>query len=92
MCYSFKTSILSYILGMISGIFAILTNQIVLGVLILTYSQMQLAEMLIWHGIDTNNENLNKFGTSYGKYLLATHNIQSVLELYCIYIVSKNKN
>lgn len=88
MCYSFKTSILSYILGMISGIFAILTNQIVLGVLILTYSQMQLAEMLIWHGIDTNNENLNKFGTSYGKYLLATHNIAIglgiILYIHCV--------
>ena len=92
MCYSFKTSILSYMLGMISGIFAILTNQIVLGILILTYSQMQLAEMLIWHGIDTNNENLNKFGTSYGKYLLATHNIAIGLGiLLYIHFVKKQK-
>lgn len=75
MCYSFKTSLLSYSLGMIAGIFAICTRQIVLGVLILTYAQMQFAELLIWHGIDTNNDKLNKFGTSYGKYLLATHNI-----------------
>lgn len=75
MCYSFKTSLLSYTLGIISGIFAICTRQIALGVLILTYSQMQFAELLIWRGIDTNNDKLNKFGTSYGKYLLATHNI-----------------
>jgi len=75
MCYSFKTSLLSYSLGIISGIFAICTKQIALGVLILTYSQMQFAELLIWYGIDTNNDKLNKFGTSYGKYLLATHNI-----------------
>ena len=92
MCYSFKTSILSYMLGMISGIIAILTNQIVLGVLILTYSQMQLTEMLIWHGIDTNNENLNKFGTSYGKYLLATHNIAIGLGiLLYVHFVKKQK-
>jgi len=74
MCYSFRTSIISYILGISSAIFAILTKQIVLGVLILAYSQMQLTEMLIWYGIDTENENINRIGTSYGKYLLATHN------------------
>ena len=88
MCYSFKTSVLSYMLGMISGIFAILTKQIVLGILILTYSQMQFAEMMIWYGIDTNDKNLNRFGTSYGKYLLATHNIAIgigiLLYIHCI--------
>ena len=75
MCYSFKTSLISYILGISSAIFAILTNQIVLGVFILVYSQIQFAEMLIWHGIDTNNDNMNRLGTSYGKYILVTHNI-----------------
>ena len=75
MCYSFKTSLISYILGISSAIFAILTNQIVLGVFILVYSQIQFAEMLIWYGIDTNNDNMNRLGTSYGKYILATHNI-----------------
>jgi hypothetical protein len=75
MCYSVKTSIISYTLGLISGIFALFTRQTVLGLLILTYSQMQFSELLIWHGIDTKNDNLNRFGTSYGKYLLATHNI-----------------
>ena len=75
MCYSFKTSLLSYSLGIIAGIFALCTRQITLGLLILTYSQMQFSELLIWHGIDTNNEKINKIGTSYGKYLLATHNI-----------------
>ena len=88
MCYSFRTSVISYILGISSAIFAILTKQIVLGVLILTYSQIQFAEMLIWYGIDTKNENINRFGTSYGKYLLATHNIAIVpgILLYISYI------
>lgn len=92
MCYSFKTSIVSYMLGMISGIFAILTNQMVLGILILTYSQMQFAEMVIWYGIDTNDKNINQFGTSYGKYLLATHNIAIGLGiLLYIHCVKKEK-
>ena len=75
MCYSFQTSLISYTIGIISGVFALCTRQITLGLLILTYSQIQLAELLIWKGIDDNNIGLNKFGSSYGKYLLATHNI-----------------
>lgn len=90
MCYSFRTSILSYVLGIISGIFALCTRQIVLGCLILTYSQMQFSEMLIWYGIDHNDTKINKFGTSYGKYLLATHNIAiSVGIIISVLIISK---
>jgi len=89
MCYSFTTSIISYVLGIISGIFALMTRQITLGILILTYSQMQFAELLIWHGIDTKNDDLNRFGSSYGKYLLATHNIAIGLGIILSIIISK---
>lgn len=75
MCYNFKTSILSYTIGILSAIIAFFTRQPVLGTLILCYSQMQLSELLIWHGIDTKNVKLNEIGTSFGKYLLASHNI-----------------
>jgi hypothetical protein len=34
---------------------------------------MQLAEGIIWKGIDDNNIKLNRIGTAYGKYLLPTH-------------------
>jgi hypothetical protein len=34
---------------------------------------MQLSEAIIWKGIDSNIELLNKIGTVYGKYLLPTH-------------------
>ena len=92
MCYSVKTSIISYILGIIAGIFALSTRQITLGILILTYSQMQLAELLIWQGIDTYNDNLNRTGTSYGKYLLAIHNIAiGIGIILSIIYVSKEK-
>lgn len=73
MCFSFKTSIVSYTLGMASAAFALYTDQLMLGMLILFYSQMQLAEAMIWRGIDTNNLELNRTGTSYGKYFLPTH-------------------
>jgi hypothetical protein len=75
MCFSFKTSIISYALGMISGVFAICTRQYVLGSLILAYCQMQLSEAIIWYGIDNNDTDINKFGTAYGKYLLSVHNL-----------------
>ena len=75
MCYSLRTSIISYSIGLISALVAFMTRQPVLGTLIFAYSQMQLSELLIWRGIDTNNIRLNKIGTQWGKYLLATHNI-----------------
>ena len=92
MCFSFKTSIISYILGMISGIFAICTRQIVLGCLILTYCQMQLSEALIWYGLDNNDTSTNKLGTSYGKYLLAMHNMAIGLGiiLSILFVVRRN--
>jgi hypothetical protein len=76
---------------MISGFVALFTNQIVLGMLILCYSQMQLSEAFIWKGIDTNNINLNKRGTTYGKYLLATHNIAIGLGIIIAILVNKQK-
>jgi hypothetical protein len=74
MCFSVKTSLISYMLGIVSAIFAFFTRQIVLGSLILSYAQMQLSELMIWYGIDTKNPVWNKRGTAFGKYLLATHN------------------
>lgn len=92
MCYSFKTSLMSYTLGMISAIAALLTRQYVLGCLILAYAQMQLSELIIWYGIDTNNIGLNKMGTSFGKYLLATHNLAIGIGIVLsIIILSKRK-
>ena len=75
MCYSFKTSIISFSLAMLAVIYGYYTNQPILATLILFYSQIQLSEALIWKGIDDNNVSLNKIGTSYGKYTLPTHNI-----------------
>jgi len=75
MCYSFKTSIISYTIGMCSAIFALCTNQVILGLLILFYTQMQLSEALIWRGLDTKDMILNKIGTRLGQFFLPSHNI-----------------
>jgi hypothetical protein len=90
MCFSFRTSLISYTLGMLSGAFAIYTGQLMLGTLMLFYSQMQLAEAFIWKGIDENNLKLNRAGTSYGKYLLPTHNFAIGLGLiFSVLLIQK---
>jgi hypothetical protein len=73
MCYSFKTSIISFTIGIISAIIAFYTRQYLIAVFILFYIQMQLSEAIIWRGIDKDDIKLNKIGTAYGKYLLPTH-------------------
>ena len=85
MCYSFQTSLISYAIGMISGIIALCTNQILLGCLILSYIQIQLSEALIWKGIDRQDLKMNRIGTSMAKYLLAIHNIGIAIGILIVY-------
>ena len=73
MCYSVTTSIVSYTIGIGSAMVALYTRQYVLGMLILCYCQIQLAEAVIWRGIDTDNLSLNRYGTRYAKYTLPAH-------------------
>ena len=75
MCFSVKSSIISLSLGVGAAIFAFRTGQFELGAFTLTYSIMQISEMLIWRGLDTNKPNLNKLGTAVGKYTLPLHNV-----------------
>ena len=92
MCYSARSSLISYSIGIISGIFALLTRQWVLAFLIFAFVQMQLAELLIWKSIDENNDDLNKKSSSFGKYLLATHNIAiGIGIIFAILYISKKK-
>jgi hypothetical protein len=92
MCYSFKTSLTSYILGIASAVFAFITRQVVLGCLIMSYSQMQLSEMMIWHGIDNNDKNWNKTGTTFGKFLLPIHNFAIGLGIILSVIFISKRN
>lgn len=91
MCYSFRTSIISYSLGMASAVFALATKQYVLGCLILFYCQMQLSEAIIWTAIDKRNLSMNKAGTKYGQYLLPSHNIGIGLGIIIAALMSGSK-
>lgn len=86
MCYSRNTSIISYIIGMLSAFFALYTNQYILGGLILFYSQIQLSEIVIWDGIDKGDTKQNILGTNIGKFALSCQNIGLSLGiLYTMY-------
>lgn len=91
MCYSQKSSIIAYSIGMISAILALATGQYILGTLILFFVQTQLAEFFIWKGIDESNTSLNKFGTAYLKYTLPSHNIAIGLGIIITVLVSGKK-
>ena len=82
MCFDFQTSIASYLAGILAGIAALYTGQIILGWFILCYCQIQLAEAVIWYGIDSESTTINRVGTTMLKYLLATHLIGLGLGIY----------
>jgi hypothetical protein len=75
MCYDLQVSGVSFATITISGLFALTHRQPILGCLMLCYGIMQLSEVLIWRGIDTNNQRLNEIGTKLAKYSLPSHNI-----------------
>lgn len=90
MCYNIQTSIFSFLTAITSGIVAIKLNLNILGSLILSYSIIQFSEIFIWRGINTNNNKLNKIGTSIGKYTLPSHNIAIGIGIIITYWSSKN--
>lgn len=75
MCYDIQTSVVSFTIVTVCGVTALGLKQPVLGCLMLTYGLMQLSEVLIWRGVDTKNETINRAGTTLGKYTLPSHNI-----------------
>lgn len=82
MCFDLRASIASYIIGLTAGLTALYTKQYILGWLILSYIQIQLAEAIIWYGIDTDSKSINKTGTLLLKYFLATHLIGVGIGIY----------
>ena len=92
MCYSFKTSIISYLIGMISGIVVLFIEEYIVGLLILAYCQIQLAEAIIWKGIDTDNVQLNKKGTLYAKYTLPAHLLAVGIGIMITLTINNNNN
>lgn len=75
MCYSFRTSVISFSIAILSSLLAFYWKMPIIGCLILFYCQIQLGEAMIWKGLDDNNKKLNRIGTLYIKYSLPSHNI-----------------
>lgn len=86
MCYSFEHSLVAFLSVTICGSIALALptrggnpswalHQPILGSLMLCYGLMQVSEMLIWRGIDTDTPALNRAGTAVGKYTLCAHNV-----------------
>ena len=74
MCWSFQASIITWIIGLATGIFLLcrrMKNDIIMALLILTYSGMQLWEALMWR--DQECTGLNKFATQGAYYTLWAH-------------------
>lgn len=83
MCYSVYSSLIAFIISFAVGIKmiqmggdgrAIEKNKYLpLSLLILTYSQVQLAEAFVWYGVDHNKLKWNRFGTTWLQYTLPLH-------------------
>ena len=57
----------------------------------LTYGLMQLSEVIIWRGVNTNNNSLNRVGTTIGKYTLPAHNMAIGVGVLVAYWASRDK-
>jgi hypothetical protein len=90
MCYDLKVSIVSFVTVSLSGLAAIKIKQPTLGLLMICYGLIQLAEAIIWIGIDKNNKNINKIGTKLAKYSLPLHNIAIGIGILIAFWAYKN--
>jgi hypothetical protein len=94
MCYSEKISIYSYVLGVVVGILIILKNKthplnLYAGILVLTYIQVQLAEAIVWRGIDTKNTDLNLLGS---RMIIVFLSLQPMATLLGLLLFPKLRN
>jgi hypothetical protein len=83
MCWSFQASFISWIIGLIASIILFMRrmpNDVTLGMLILTYSSMQLWEALMW--ADQKCGKINKIGTVLAYFALWSHILAIGIGLY----------
>ena len=86
MCWSFEASIVTWIISLVTGIYLLMRrnkNDIILGILILTYSSMQLWESLMW--LDQKCEGVNKYATKAAYYALWSHLLAIGIGIYIEY-------
>jgi hypothetical protein len=83
MCWSLQASLVTWVIGLVAGIFLLqrkLKNDIVLGLLILTYSSMQLWEALMWY--DQKCGKINLIATKLAYIALWSHVLAIGVGLY----------
>lgn len=86
MCWSIEASIATWIIGIVTGIYLLsrrLKNDIVMGILVLTYSSMQLWESFMWY--DQKCGEINKLGTQLAYFALWSHVLAISIGLYFEY-------
>lgn len=83
MCWSIQASITTWVIGLVAGIILLyrrLPNDITLGLLILTYSSMQLWEAMMWY--DQKCGKTNMLATQLAYYALYSHVLAFGIGLY----------
>ena len=86
MCWSFQASIATWIIALVTGLYLLgrrNKNDIVMGILILTYSSMQLWEAMMWY--DQKCGKMNIFATKMAYFALWSHVLAIGLGLYIEY-------
>lgn len=82
MCYDVPTSLCALTVGLLSAGALFALRRPVFGVFVFTYVLMQLAEALIWHGIDTDDTYLNRKGVDLASTNLAIHALSVCVAIY----------
>lgn len=80
MCWNFQSSLIAWIIATVTGIYLLSQKQYTMGILILTYSSMQLWEALMW--LDQKCGNMNKTATILAYFALWSHVLAIGIGLY----------
>jgi hypothetical protein len=86
MCWSIEASIITWIIGVVAAIYLLcrrIKNDIIMGLLVLTYSSMQLWESFMWY--DQKCGTINKIGTQLAYFALWSHVLAIAIGLYIEY-------
>uniref|UniRef100_A0A6C0KTV7 Uncharacterized protein n=1 Tax=viral metagenome TaxID=1070528 RepID=A0A6C0KTV7_9ZZZZ len=83
MCWSLQASLVTWVIGLVTGVVLLCRrapNDITLGLLILTYSSMQLWEAMMWY--DQKCGTINQMGTKLAYIALWSHVLAMGIGLY----------
>ena len=84
MCFSFESSIISYVLGVTASILLLQTNDNAkkhIALFALTFVHMQLAEALMWSDVECKNK-LNHYGSIFAHFNLILQPLSILIGAY----------